>query len=71
MLSTYLNVKRKKMNQKMTALADCISLEEPIPQELFEYIDKMGIIFELKAAAYRDLTSQAKGQNLYNYWHLY
>ena len=41
----------------MTALADCIFLEEPIPQELIDYIDYMGIIFELKAVAYRDLSS--------------
>ena len=54
----------------MTVLAECISLEEPIPYELFDFIERMGFICELKAVAYRDLSQPTKKQSLYNYWHL-
>lgn len=55
----------------MTVLADCISLEEPIPQDLLDFIAIMGKIYELRGTAYRSVVFKDKTNNLYNYWHMY
>lgn len=67
----YMDVKSKKMNHKMMVLADCIGLEEPISNELLEYISMMGKVYEIRAIAYKSLVSNQLYDNLYNYWHLY
>lgn len=36
-------------------LADCIALEEPLPEGLLEYIEQMSQVAELSAVAYKDL----------------
>lgn len=66
-----MDVKSKKMNHKMMVLADCISLEEPIPQELLDYISMMGKVYEIRAIAYKSLVSSSAYDNLYNFWHMY
>lgn len=55
-------------------LADCISLEEPIPEGLLDFIEQLGRILEIKAVAYKDLSAAPPGSrknNLYNYWHMH
>ena len=52
-------------------LADCISVEEPFPEGLLDFIDNMANICELRAVAYKDLSSTNRANNLYNFWHLY
>ena len=37
-LGEYMRLKSKKMNQKMMVLADCISLEEPLPADLLPFV---------------------------------
>jgi hypothetical protein len=71
MLENYMDVRRRKMNQKMTVLADCISVEEPIPTDLLEFIDIMGHIYELRGTAYRSVVQKDRNNNLYNYWHMF
>lgn len=55
MLIEYMRLKRKKMNQKMMILTDCISLEEPLPEGLLDFIQQMSYIFEIRAVTYKDL----------------
>ena len=54
-LHEFMLVKRKKMSQRMMVLADCISLEEPLPDGLLEYFQHMSEVAELSAVAFRDL----------------
>lgn len=63
-------IKRKKMNVTMMILTDCISLEN-LSKELIEFINYMGEIIELRAVAYKDLSSSQKTNNLYNFWHIW
>lgn len=39
----------------MMVLADCISLEEPLPDGLLEYFLHMSEVAELSAVSFRDL----------------
>jgi len=71
MLQAYMDCRRRKMNQRMTVLADCISLEEPIPEDLLCFIDVMGNIYELRGTAYRGVVLKEKNNNIYNYWYMY
>jgi hypothetical protein len=72
MLLRYMNCRRRKMNQRMTVLADCISLEGPvIPGDLLNFINAMGEIYELRATAYRGVVLKEQNNNLYSYWHIY
>lgn len=52
-----MNYKRKKLNIKMMILADCIAVEEPIPQQLMDYIEEVSMVTELKAVAFKDVGS--------------
>jgi hypothetical protein len=64
-------VKRKKMSQHMMVLADCISLEEPLPEGILEYFQHMSEVAELSAVALRDLLNATNGKlhtNLYQLW---
>ena len=70
MLHSYMNIKRKKMNFSMMVLTDCISLKGS-NKDLIDYIYKVGEIFEIRAVAYKDLSSSHKANNLYNYWHIW
>ena len=67
----YMSLKRKKMNFKMMVLADCISLEEPIPQQLFDFIEHVAHVSDLRAVVFKDVSSPSRHNNLYNYYHLY
>ena len=60
----------------MMILTDCISLEEPIPEGLLDFIERMSDICEVRAVAYKDLQSAANSRehggrienNLYTFW---
>ena len=72
MLLRYMDCRRRKMNQRMTVLADCIGLEDPaLSAELLSFIDAMGTVYELRATAYRGVVLKEHNNNLYNYWHVY
>ena len=72
MLETYLDLRKRKMNQTMTVLADCISLEEPIPMDLIEFINHMGSVYELRGTAFRGVVNAKDiNNNIYNFWCMY
>ena len=54
-LHTYMRLKRKKLNYKMLILTDCIALEEPLPDGLLDFVQKMSEVYELRGVAYKDL----------------
>ncbi len=47
--------KRKKLNYKMLILTDCIALEEPLPEGLLDFVQKMSEVYEVRGVAYKDL----------------
>lgn len=79
MLQDYMKLKRKKMSQQMMVLADCIALEEPLPEGLLGYFQHLSEVAELTAVAYKDLqgASQAVNNekllsnNLFYFWLLH
>jgi hypothetical protein len=71
MMADYMVIKRKKMNFSMMVLTDCICIETVPDKLLLEFVEKMGHICELRAVAYKDLSSQISVNNLYNYWHMW
>ena len=71
MFEEYLTLRKKKMNQTMTVLADCISLEEPIPMDLIDFISNLGSLYELRGTAHRSCKVKERNNNLYNFWHMY
>jgi predicted component of type VI protein secretion system len=54
-LQTYMRLKRKKLNYKMLILTDCIALEEPLPEGLLDFVQKMSEVYEVRGVAYKDL----------------
>lgn len=54
-LQTYMRLKRKKLNYKMLILTDCIALEEPLPDGLLDFVQKMSEVYEIRGVAYKDL----------------
>jgi len=77
-LHAYMRLKRKKLNYKMLILTDCIALEEPLPEGLLDFVQKMSEVYELRGVAYKDLQLTPEvvlpkmGQNnLYRFWLIY
>ena len=77
-LQDYMLLKRKRMNQNMMVLADCIALEEPLPQGMLEYFNHMSEVCELRAVAFKDLQGASQAQdasalqnNLFYFWLLH
>lgn len=77
-LQTYMRLKRKKLNYKMLILTDCIALEEPLPEGLLDFIQKMSEVYELRGVAYKDLQLTPEvvlpnmgKNNLYMFWLIY
>ena len=77
-LHKYMRLKRKKLNYKMLILTDCIALEEPLPDGLLDFVQKMSEVYELRGVAYKDLQLSPEvvlpkmGQNnLYRFWLIY
>jgi hypothetical protein len=74
-----MKIKRKKMNQKMMVLCDCIALEEPLPEGLLNFIQHMSEVCELRGAAYKDLSAISSNgnanpetdNNLFYFWLLH
>jgi len=68
-LLDYIHHKRKRMNFKMMILTDCISLEEPLPEGLLNFIEQLSEIYEIRGVTYKDLQGSAVQQNnLYHFW---
>ena len=67
------------MSQKMMVLADCIALEEPLPEGLLDYFQNLSEIAELTAVAYKDLQGATQvvnnekllSNNLFYFWLLF
>ena len=62
----------------MMVLADCIALEEPLPQGMLEYFNHMSEVCELRAVAFKDLQGASQAQdasalqnNLFYFWLLH
>lgn len=62
----------------MMVLADCIALEEPLPEGLLEYFSHMSEVCELRAVAFKDLQGASQAQdpaalhnNLFYFWLLH
>jgi hypothetical protein len=77
-LQTYMRLKRKKLNYKMLILTDCIALEEPLPEGLLDFVQKMSEVYELRGVAYKDLQLTPEvvlpkmgKNNLYMFWLIY
>ena len=77
-LQTYMRLKRKKLNYKMLILTDCIALEEPLPEGLLDFVQKMSEVYEVRGVAYKDLQLSPEVvlpkmgiNNLYKYWLIY
>ena len=77
-LQTYMRLKRKKQNYKMLILTDCIALEEPLPEGLLDFVQKMSEVYELRGVAYKDLQLTPEvvlpkmgKNNLYMFWLIY
>jgi len=61
----------------MMVLADAIALDDPLPEGILEYFNRMSDVCELRAVAYKDLhdASQASDMrslqnNLFFFWAL-
>ena len=77
-LQAYMRLKRKKLNYKMLILTDCIALEEPLPEGLLDFVQKMSEVYELRGVAYKDLQLTPEvvlpkmgKNNLYMFWLIY
>lgn len=70
MLEEYIETRKKKLNQKMILLTDCIGMEEPMKPEILDLTNSLGDIFELRGIAIKNLTTQITNNNVYNYWHM-
>ena len=77
-LQTYMRLKRKKLNYKMLILTDCIALEEPLPEGLLDFVQKMSEVYEVRGVAYKDLQLTPEVvlpkmgiNNLYRFWLIY